>query len=277
MDGEHELQELLNQATYVWNQRENARGYSPYQHALGRMPDTDGRLFEARTHDMPLGLMFDPEGEIEVAQQLRNQAEKVFIDWQLQEKLQKPFLPGDLVFYWPMQISGADKPSWNRGGYVGPPRVLAIETKLDEDQRLHPSSVMWLVRGTKLVKVAAEQVRHASARETCLHELERPPRLPWTFSGIVRDLKKGEFFDHTVKGPPLSKRSSVEPCEQEHPTAKRRYSSKMPSTSEENKNNPRHHRSRSPPNPDKLLFTGPAWQDTRVKFLELSRVSLLEP
>ena len=88
MDGEHELQELLNQATYVWNQRENARGYSPYQHALGRMPDTDGRLFEARTHDMPLGLMFDPEGEIEVAQQLRNQAEKVFIDWQLQEKLQ---------------------------------------------------------------------------------------------------------------------------------------------------------------------------------------------
>lgn len=78
---------------------------------------------------MPLGLMFDPEGEIEVAQQLRNQAEKVFIVWQLQEKLararnsreklQKPFLPGDLVFYWPMQISGADKPSWNRGGYVG--------------------------------------------------------------------------------------------------------------------------------------------------------------
>lgn len=70
---------------------------------------------------------------------------------------------------------------------MGPARVLAVETKKDEDNNLHPTSIVWLVRGTKLVKVAMEQVRHASVRESCLHELTAVPQLPWTFSGISKE------------------------------------------------------------------------------------------
>ena len=240
LDDELDIHSLLPHATYVWNQREQVRGYSPYQHALGRCPDSDGRVFSERLHDLPMELLQDPEGEVEVAQSLRNQAEKVFIDWQLQEKLTrarnskhrtpKTILPGDLVFYWRVQNSNSDKlNSWTRGNYVGPARVLATETKRDEDNNLHPTSVIWLVRGTKLVKVAAEQIRPASVREQCLHEINSPPRLPWTFTNITQELKKGEYWDHTAKGPSAAKRSSVEPQEiEDHPTGRKRYSDKLP-------------------------------------------------
>ena len=45
LDDELDIHSLLPHATYVWNQREQVRGYSPYQHALGRCPDSDGRFF----------------------------------------------------------------------------------------------------------------------------------------------------------------------------------------------------------------------------------------
>ena len=239
------VEQLLAQATYVWNQHENVRGYSPFQHALGRTPDSEGRLFDNRVHDLPMEMMQNPDDEHDSAVQLRASAAKIFIDWQLQEKLTrarnsrkyqpKVVTPGDLVFYWRTTVPANESHSWNRGVYLGPARVLAVETKKDEDHRLHPGNVVWLVRGTKLIKVALEQVRHASAREASLHELNKPLHLPWTFTGIAADLQKGEYYDHTGTGPTSAQSSSVDPQEEQttdHPTGRRRYDTKRPAVTE---------------------------------------------
>ena len=252
------VEQLLAQATYVWNQHENVRGYSPFEHALGRTPDSEGRLFDNRVHDLPMEMMQNPDGEHESAVQLRASAAKVFIDWQLQEKLTrarnsrkyqpKAVTPGDLVFYWRTTVPANENHSWNQGVYLGPARVLAVETKRDKDHRLHPSNVAWLVRGTKLIKVALEQVRHASAREASLHELNKPLQLPWAFTGIAADLQKGEYYDHTGVGPTSSQSSSVEPQEEQptdHPTGQRRYDTKREAVTD--------------PAPD---LTGPSWMWT---------------
>ncbi|CAK9063413.1 Retrovirus-related Pol polyprotein from transposon TNT 1-94 [Includes: Protease [Durusdinium trenchii] len=68
------------------------------------------------------------------------------------------YFTGDLVFYWRTQILGNEKQSWNRGRYVGPARVLALETRNDEDGRLSPSSVAWLVKGNRIVKVSERRL-----------------------------------------------------------------------------------------------------------------------
>ena len=293
------FQELLSHAVYVWNQREVVRGYSPFQHALGRLPDLEGRFFENRVHDLPLEMMQSPDGEVELASRIRNMAEKAFVDWQLQEKLTRArnsrhhvipeFHPGDLVFYWRTQISGAESHSWNRGKYVGPARILALETKREADQRIKAGSVVWLVKGSRLIKVAVEQLRHASVREANLHELQRPPNMPWTFTELASDLSHRVFDEHTGQGPPPAKRALVEPREEgEHPTARRRFHEKLPpvttrevvgeqdediplpgleeevegeSLDEVAQRRPRRvERSRSPTRGATTMFTGATWQ-----------------
>lgn len=288
---EHSFQDLLGHAVYVWNQREIVRGYSPFQLALGRLPDSEGRFFENRVHDLPLEYMQSPDGEVELASQLRSSAEKTFVDWQLQEKLTRArnsrhhqipeFYPGDLVFYWRTQIAKAESHSWNRGRYVGPARILALETKREADQRVKAGSVVWLVKGSRLIKVAVEQVRHASIRETNLHELQRPPTMPWTFTELASDLSHRVFDDHVGEGPPGAKRGLVEPQEGvEHPTSRRRFHEKQPPSAgrtamreeneevqlfppedqEEEELPRRMARSRSPARRATNLFTGTSWQ-----------------
>ncbi|CAK9089508.1 Copia protein [Durusdinium trenchii] len=269
-DAEQDVIQLIQHAIYTWNHREIVRGYSPFQHAIGRQPDIEGRVFDRRTTDLPMEMMQSPDGEMEVASQLRQQASKAFIDWQAQEKLtrarnskhhpHKDFFPGDLVFYWRTQLGNAERQnSWNRGNYVGPARVLAVETRQEHGQ-LRASSVVWLVRGNRLVKAAQEQLRPASMRETCLHELTRPPQLPWTFNSLAGDLHKASFQDHTGPGPSENKRSLVEPEElddTEHPTNRRRVTGKQQQSRQQD-------RSRSPKpsrSEDAALFTGPSWQE----------------
>ena len=237
-DTDMDVSNLLSHATYIWNQHENVRGYSPFQHALGRHPDSEGRFFENMLHDVPMEMIQHPDGEMEQAAHLRTLAAKQFLDWQLKDKLGrarnsrhhsfKDLCPGDLVFYWRTQILGNEKQSWNRGRYVGPARVLALETRNDEDGRLSPSSVAWLVKGNRIVKVAIEQIRHASAREQNLHELTRPPQLPRTFTELLGDVKRGVYHDHVEDGPKPYKRAAIEPEEGDHPTGRRRYESKQP-------------------------------------------------
>ena len=263
---------LVQQAIYTWNHREMVRGFSPFQHALGRQPDQEGRVFERRTHDIPLEMMHSPEGEMEIAAQLRQQAEKSFIDWQVQEKLtrarnskhhpHKDLCPGDLVFYWRTQLGNAERQnSWNRGSYVGPARILAVETRQDEDGNLRAGSVVWVVRGNRLVKVAQEQIRPASVREQCLHELTRPPQLPWTFNTLTEGLHKASFQDHTGPGPPATASSSVDGHEQlEHPTGGRRVTGKQ-SQSTVRRDPDRSRSPRPSRSADAALFTGPTWQE----------------
>ena len=263
--------QLLSHAICTWNHREIVRGFSPVQHALGRVPDADGRLFEERSHDMPLEMMCDPDSELAQSHKTRADAAKTFIDWQLKEKANRAYnsrhhvfkdvCPGDLVFYWRTTIPGAEKHAWNRGNYIGPARVLAVETRKEADGRFAPSSVVWLVKAGRLVKVAMEQIRRASAREQSLHELTMPVRLPWTVTELTSDLRQGVYDDHVGSGPSSAQRSSVETQEEprEHPTGKRRCTTKAPPRLETSRE--ALDRSRSPARESRPLPTEEPWQE----------------
>ena len=46
-------EEALARATAAGNSREDVRGHSPLQHALGRVPDLDGHCFESDFDELP--------------------------------------------------------------------------------------------------------------------------------------------------------------------------------------------------------------------------------
>ena len=114
-----------------------------------------------------------PEGEVGRAAQLRLEAETAFLKWQSQQRLDRAanskhrripeFAPGDLVFYWrsviPKQGPGTRIQTGNKAGYTGPARVLALETRRDEDGKLRASSTAWLVRNNRLIKASIEHLR----------------------------------------------------------------------------------------------------------------------
>ena len=109
------------------------------------------------------------------------------------------FFPGDLVFFWRSYIKknqdGTRIQTGAVGGYAGPARILALETRHDDDGKLKASSVVWLVRNNRLLKASIQQLRRASQRETVMHELERPPELPWTMTELAKPLGREEFDD----------------------------------------------------------------------------------
>lgn len=155
--------EAVHQALNIWNRREMVRGFSPHQHALGQAPDLDGRFFREDIRGLPVDIMETPVGELEKKHQsLRLQAEEVFLKWQAKERLaramnskSKPipiYTPGELVFYWRhlgRKEAGQRYQTGHFHGYAGPARILALETRFDEDGNVRPSSVVWLVRNLK--------------------------------------------------------------------------------------------------------------------------------
>lgn len=199
----------LAAAIFAWNQREPVRGFSPFQHALGQAPDLDGRFFETPVGGLPVGAMENPEGELAQRQNLRLQAEEKFVRWQAKDRVDRAlnskgrklpeFFPGDLVFSWRSCIKknqdGTRIQTGTVGGYAGPARILALETRHDDDGKLKGSSVVWLVRNNRLLKASIQQLRRASQRETVMHELERPPELPWTMTELAKPLGREEFDD----------------------------------------------------------------------------------
>ena len=98
----------------------------------------------------------------------------------------KSFVPGDLVFFWRRQVPGGGEKgfSWV-GQFVGPARVLAVETRQDADGKLRPGSVVWLHRAGRLLRACPEQLRPASERERAVEELKGPVEIPWTISSLV--------------------------------------------------------------------------------------------
>ena len=64
------------------------------------------------------------------------------------------------------------------GSFVGPARVLAVETRVDEQGNLRPGSCVWLHRAGRLIKAAPEQLRAASDRERAIEELRGPVEIP---------------------------------------------------------------------------------------------------
>ena len=216
---EQDTAALLASAIEAWNNREVVRGFSPRQHALGQAPDPCGRLFETDIQGLPTNMMGNPEGELAQAQRLRTEAEVAFTKWQAQQRLSRAansrtrgipeYAPGDLVYYWRTQLQGkhaAGKPiqTGRSAGYAGPARVLALETRRDGDNKVRPSSVVWLVRNNRLLKASVEQLRFASQREQLLHEFDRPAQMPWTMTELAAPLGREEYEDISMEVPRIN-------------------------------------------------------------------------
>ena len=203
-------------AIHAWNQREPVRGFSPVQHALGQAPDIDGRYFESEVQGLPIELMEQPEGAHAKQAELRISAEETFVRWQAKSRVDRAlhskgrnwpeYCPGDLVFFWRSYVKqkqdGKRIQTGSIGGYAGPARILALETRRDEDGKVKASSVVWLVRNNRLLKASIQQLRAASEREQLLFEMERPPDMPWTMTELARPLARTAYDDITQELPP---------------------------------------------------------------------------
>ena len=205
---EMSLHECFAKALWACNSRDNYVGYSPAQHALGRNPDEWGKLFETKIDGYPIHPQQMVDGGFQETIKAMGIAEKSFIEFQVKSRLaraeaagQRPlksFHPGDLVFFWRKQVpGGGDKGfSWN-GQFVGPARVLAVETRQDADGKLRPGSCVWLHRGGRLIKAAPEQLRPASSREVAIEQLKGPVEIPWTITSLATHPHRKTYQDIT--------------------------------------------------------------------------------
>ncbi|CAK0903376.1 unnamed protein product, partial [Prorocentrum cordatum] len=207
-------EEALARATAAGNSREDVRGHSPLQHALGRAPDLDGHFFESDFDELPYveaqrvdkefgenyARMYAAEQEylrqvymrrISRAENAKNQAVK-------------SVAPGMWVRYFRKEKGEA------KGRFKGLARVLATETArpvdgdLGEGRALHPGragSVVWLVRAGRIIKVDLCQIRAASSREIAYAELMGGKDTPWTVHTFMNQTMKHEYLDFTGHDP----------------------------------------------------------------------------
>ena len=222
---DHEM--ILCQAVRTWNQSEPVKGYSPFQWMFGRALDAEGRMFTPDVHRLPGSLLHHPSGSLQHAENLRIVGEKAFIDWQYQTKLSRAknsrsrnyvmYMPGDLVYFWRLQGQGrkGGKFGLKHGAFAGPARILAMETKI-KDNMVAPSSIVWLVRGMRLIKATVEQLRRATEREVLVHELtEGKQDMPWTTTSLAEALGPHDFDDASADGPPSTQ--DLEMAEESEP------------------------------------------------------------
>ena len=219
--------EALARAVAAGNSREDVRGHSPLQHALGRAPDIDGHFFEPDFDELPYvdAQRVDKQYGQDYARMF--QAEQAYLKQVYQRRISRALntknktlqsvAPGMFVRYYRKE-KGETK-----GSYKGLARVLATETTrtVGYDGSLpatgsqvhpgHPSSVVWLIRGGRLMKADLTQVRAASAREVTYAEMMEKSRVatPWTIVHAMKDSLPGQYIDIT----------GVDPTEQEEDEA----------------------------------------------------------
>lgn len=197
--------ELLAQAVWASNNQDNHRGFSPFQHALGKAPDEHGRMFE--TDDQkPIHPELMHDGGFSDDVKILTAAETAFLQEQAQRRLERAsrmgprashqYVPDDLVYYWRKQVAGRREVISFRGGkFLGPARVIATDTRREPDGGLRPASVIWIHRGGRLLRAAPEQLRHASQREQWIEELKGPVELPWTITSLASSGVRRGYID----------------------------------------------------------------------------------
>jgi hypothetical protein len=166
-----------------------------------RPPDLSGRFDEPRLGGVPEVLCENPDGDFRRNVERMKRAEQAMTEFVATERLKRAkhtrshkleiLAPGDLVFVWRVQVpAGTRGPAAasRRGGFRGPCRVLATETKLTDEGNYRPGSVVWLIRGSRLIKACPAQLRRASVREEYMEEITNPPDLPWTMPKLTEDL-----------------------------------------------------------------------------------------
>ena len=195
--------ELFGRSIWVCNNNEQYRGYTPFQHAMGRAPDQEGRIFD--TDDtVPLLPSMLADAGFQEDSRIRCAAEKAFAEEQAKRKIERAlhmghrrsqvYAPGDLVYYWRRQLPAQDRRAFQAGKFLGPARVIAMETRREEGE-FRPGSVIWLHRAGRLIKAAPEQLRRASLYEQQLEEMKGPIDLPWTITTLVTDPKRRTYVD----------------------------------------------------------------------------------
>ena len=190
-------EEALSMAVSTFNHREIVRGFSPTQHVLGQAPDEAGNLLPGVRNLVPEPLLNQPLQEFQREAERRAIAEKALADWQARERIKRAmnsrtrpqcqYLPGDLVFFWRTQEVGKSNkhPGTNHGRFLGPARILAMESRQGSQGEARPGNAIWLVRGRRLLKCSREQLRPASHREEVIEHLTPEGQTPWTFSRVA--------------------------------------------------------------------------------------------
>eukprot|EP00435_Cladocopium_sp_Y103_P070486 s548_g35.t1 len=201
--------DALADSIRILNTKDNIRGHSPLQHVMGRTPDAAGRFFSTVDPACPELTCLEPRAMQHENWERMVTAEKALIDWQCQQRVSRAtnsrhrqvrdFSAGDLVYIWRKQLTGQDAGQNKQGSgrFVGPARILATEMKRDQQGELQRGSSIWLVRGRRLIKCCAEQLRHATDKEHIIHELHQPDTQPWTFPKVAEELGGTEFDDYT--------------------------------------------------------------------------------
>lgn len=194
------------------NQMDRIGGFAPAQWAYGRLPSLDNRLFEGG-NELPF---HSSEGllgtDLRANLNIRVKAEEQYRKSQALMKISramnsKPrpfevFLPGDLVYYrrykFPMnqKVShqALDQTKASLARWFGPARVLATETRAEEDPPSRkPASIVWIVAAGRLKRCSPQQLRHCSEKEKAIAEASDAVSMPWSFTSLLHLVERGQF------------------------------------------------------------------------------------
>lgn len=150
---EMESREVFFRALWAQNARDQYLGFSPLQHVLGRSPNEQGHLHNYGCDDIPTITEHGISAEFGEDMKAMKTAEETFLEEQYKHRIAranasggrpvKTCKPGDLVFYWRKQVGGhgseMNNQGFKKGGFIGPARVLTVETKLRDDGTREPS------------------------------------------------------------------------------------------------------------------------------------------
>ena len=190
----------------------------------------------------PEPILNRPHEEFAREARLRAEAEKALSEWMAEQRIQRAlnsrtrpayqYQPGDLVYFWRTQESNKSKrqPGTNQGRFLGPARVLAMETKADEAGTRRPGHAIWCVRGRSLIKCSPEQLRPASQREELVDTLTEEKSTPWTFTRLAEEVGGNQYEDISREIPTPEEWRRAQDPEQEVPPTRRRIVTKRPAS-----------------------------------------------
>jgi len=189
------------------NTKEAVSGYSPAQWVMGRAPDIEGNLHEVDVPNLAKFTAEQTEKEYQDNAKRRMSAETAAtqkIDRSREVRARNSqarraaiFRPGELVH--DSRQGKQSGPYFNkRGRFVGPARVLAMETERNYHRDLlqkTPSTSVWLSRGGRLILAAAGQLRYATRIETAAREGAGGVAPDWCRERIAERLIPDQYID----------------------------------------------------------------------------------
>ena len=188
---------------------ERQHGYSPAQWAFGKDPSWSGELWDKDKDDEDTNLAKAEDPDFKKILEKQAKANYIYEQHYLKERFQKAariahrkqtiFNPGDCVFAWRKGGKRKKQGNKDKGRWYGMAIVLGTQTAVVDNTR-KPVSIIWIVIGGRLWRCAPQHLRHASEREVADAKLQQ--KIPWTFQGVLDEIKVGEFVDVLPEGEP---------------------------------------------------------------------------